>query len=99
MQSLWVYNTDVDGVVLENNWPLDESEKDFEEINKALPYFNEVGKARKCSRLNKTILYDLFLIRLKVWERILRVTNLDFRILKLLSITRPNGTRNDQFLM
>lgn len=43
MKSLWIYNTNFDGVILENNWPLDESKKDFEDIHDYLPYFNEVS--------------------------------------------------------
>uniref|UniRef100_A0A2A4J2U1 P-type domain-containing protein n=1 Tax=Heliothis virescens TaxID=7102 RepID=A0A2A4J2U1_HELVI len=45
MQYLWTYNTDFDAVILENNWPLDESEKDFDQINDFLPYFSETFEA------------------------------------------------------
>lgn len=43
MQSLWVFNTNFEAVVLENNWPLDESEKDRDSFYEYLPYFNEVS--------------------------------------------------------
>lgn len=42
MQNLWIYNTSFDAVILENNWPLDESEKDQDSVYDFLPYFNEV---------------------------------------------------------
>ncbi|XP_047029290.1 sucrase-isomaltase, intestinal-like [Helicoverpa zea] len=45
MQHLWAYNTDFDAVILENNWPLDESEKNFDQINDFLPYFSETFEA------------------------------------------------------
>lgn len=41
MKKLWIYD-DVDGVVLKNNWPLDESEKSVNKTRLFLPYFNEV---------------------------------------------------------
>ncbi|CAG9790853.1 unnamed protein product [Diatraea saccharalis] len=43
MAKLWALNVDadVDGVVLVNNWPLDESFKLYEDISSALPYFNK----------------------------------------------------------
>lgn len=41
MKKLWIYD-DVDGVVLKNNWPLDESEKSVNKTHLFLPYFNEV---------------------------------------------------------
>lgn len=42
VDTLWQYDTDLDGVVLENAWPLDESKKEFDDIYKKLPYFNQV---------------------------------------------------------
>ncbi|XP_050349898.1 sucrase-isomaltase, intestinal-like [Nymphalis io] len=41
MDILWAYNTELDGVVLENNWPLDISNKTYDDIDLYLPYFNE----------------------------------------------------------
>ncbi|CAG5059452.1 unnamed protein product [Parnassius apollo] len=41
IKQLWPYNTDVDGLVLENNWPLDETLKLHNETSLYLPYFNE----------------------------------------------------------
>lgn len=43
MKSLWAYTDQLDGVILENNWPLDQSEKKLNETTKYLPYFNEVN--------------------------------------------------------
>ncbi|XP_075979361.1 uncharacterized protein LOC142978710 [Anticarsia gemmatalis] len=40
MKQLWVFS-DFDAVVLENSWPLDESEKLLNETHLHLPYFNE----------------------------------------------------------
>lgn len=40
MQKLWVYG-DFDGVVLENNWPLDESAKTHNDTRLLLPYFSK----------------------------------------------------------
>jgi hypothetical protein len=42
LQKLWSFDMEIDGVVLENNWPLDTSWKDHEETYQELPYFNEV---------------------------------------------------------
>ncbi|KAJ8718396.1 hypothetical protein PYW08_002633 [Mythimna loreyi] len=41
MQHLWAFNTNFEAVILENNWPLDESEKDREAFYEYLPYFNQ----------------------------------------------------------
>ncbi|XP_059056129.1 neutral alpha-glucosidase C-like [Achroia grisella] len=41
LQSIWAYNVALDGVIIENIWPLDESVKDHELINSSLPYFNK----------------------------------------------------------
>ncbi|XP_022824644.1 probable alpha-glucosidase Os06g0675700 [Spodoptera litura] len=41
MNALWNYNTDFDGIILENSWPLDEYEKDFSDIQDHLPYFSD----------------------------------------------------------
>lgn len=61
MKHLWVYS-EIDGVVLENNWPLDESDKAVNETHYYLPYFNKVSDlstAMKTSRkLIKLILYN-----------------------------------------
>lgn len=42
MQRLWKHSDKMDGVILHNNWPLDESLKDHNETFHILPYFNEV---------------------------------------------------------
>ena len=42
MKNLWAYNSQLDGVFLENNWPLDVSKKMLNETSQYLPYFNEV---------------------------------------------------------
>nr|XP_032514277.1 alpha-glucosidase 2-like isoform X1 [Danaus plexippus plexippus] len=41
LESLWAYNKKIDGIVLENNFPLDEKEKDLEEMSLYLPYFSQ----------------------------------------------------------
>ncbi|KAF9407088.1 hypothetical protein HW555_012776, partial [Spodoptera exigua] len=41
MNSLWNYNTEFDGIILENSWPLDESKKDFNDLEDYLPYFSD----------------------------------------------------------
>ncbi|KPJ03138.1 Alpha-glucosidase [Papilio xuthus] len=41
IKDLWIYNTDVDGIILENNWPLDESKKLHNETYLYLPYYNK----------------------------------------------------------
>ncbi|XP_068622558.1 uncharacterized protein [Battus philenor] len=41
MKKLWDYTVDVDGLILENNWPLDETEKLHNEVYLFLPYFNK----------------------------------------------------------
>ncbi|KAL4711013.1 hypothetical protein ACJJTC_017978 [Scirpophaga incertulas] len=41
LEALWIYKVDLDGVVLENNWPLDESLKALNETYKQLPYFSK----------------------------------------------------------
>lgn len=43
IEALWPYNVTVDGIVLKNNWPLDERKKSFNKTND-LPYFNEVSQ-------------------------------------------------------
>lgn len=40
MKSLWAYEVEIDGVILENNWPLDEFKCNETEYN--LPYLSEV---------------------------------------------------------
>uniref|UniRef100_A0A2H1VVT1 SFRICE_002234 n=1 Tax=Spodoptera frugiperda TaxID=7108 RepID=A0A2H1VVT1_SPOFR len=40
MNAIWNFNTDFDGIILENSWPLDEHEKDFEGMEDYLPYFS-----------------------------------------------------------
>ncbi|CAH0725003.1 unnamed protein product, partial [Brenthis ino] len=42
MKSLWAYTDELDGVILENNWPFDQSEKKLNETTNYLPYFNEI---------------------------------------------------------
>lgn len=42
LKKLWIYTTSLDGVVLENSWPLDEAEKFFSEAEIYLPYFSKV---------------------------------------------------------
>lgn len=41
LNDLWVYDQ-YDGLILENNWPLDMSEKQINETALYLPYFSEV---------------------------------------------------------
>lgn len=41
LNDLWVYDQ-YDGLILENNWPLDISEKQMNETALYLPYFSEV---------------------------------------------------------
>ncbi|XP_013140572.1 PREDICTED: sucrase-isomaltase, intestinal-like [Papilio polytes] len=41
IRDLWIYDTNVDGIILENNWPLDESKKLHNETYSYLPYFNK----------------------------------------------------------
>lgn len=43
MEKLWAYTTNLDGVILENSWPLDEAEKFVNETKYFLPYFSQVG--------------------------------------------------------
>lgn len=42
IKQLWGYTTNIDGVVLENSWPLDEAEKSVNETKYYLPYFSQV---------------------------------------------------------
>nr|XP_026493389.1 sucrase-isomaltase, intestinal-like [Vanessa tameamea] len=41
MDILWAYNTELDGIILENNWPLDHTNNTFDDIDLYLPYFSE----------------------------------------------------------
>lgn len=42
MQQIWKYDFKLDGVILHNAWPLDESLKNHNDTYDILPYFNEV---------------------------------------------------------
>ncbi|KAM3961682.1 alpha-glucosidase 2 [Aphomia sociella] len=41
VQSAWAYNVELDGVMIENIWPLDQSTREHEAAYSSLPYFNE----------------------------------------------------------
>lgn len=47
LKGLWIYNGTLDGIVLENSWPLDQSNKTINETAQYLPYFSPVIKNRK----------------------------------------------------
>lgn len=42
MRRIWKYDVKMDGVILQNTWPLDESLKNHNDTYDMLPYFNEV---------------------------------------------------------
>lgn len=43
LDNLWAYDTEFDGLVLENSWPLDVANKSFNGTDLLLPYFNKVS--------------------------------------------------------
>lgn len=43
IQKMWVYNLPIDGMLLEDTWPLDESDKKVDNMQNYLPYFNKVN--------------------------------------------------------
>lgn len=42
MHRIWKYNVKMDGVILHNDWPLDESLKNHNDTYHILPYYNQV---------------------------------------------------------
>lgn len=54
MQQIWKYTAKLDGVILNDAWPLDESLKNHNDTFDILPYFNKV-------RLKLTLLVVVFL--------------------------------------
>lgn len=42
LKELWPLTENVDGMILQNNWPLDESTKSINDMYDSLPYFNKV---------------------------------------------------------
>ncbi|XP_037874417.1 uncharacterized protein LOC101744138 isoform X2 [Bombyx mori] len=45
IQKMWVYNLPIDGMLLEDTWPLDESDKKVDNMQNYLPYFNKYLEA------------------------------------------------------
>ncbi|KAG6453041.1 alpha-glucosidase 2 [Manduca sexta] len=41
MKALWVFNNGFEGAILEDTWPLDESEKQVDQMQQHFPYFNQ----------------------------------------------------------